>query len=753
MKRRLSGWGFATAYMALFTAMAAIASSGTLAGRVVDSDTGKPVIGASVQIVGTRTGTVADLDGRFELLSVPTGPVTLRVTAVGFEPVELTTTIASDSGTSLSVELVSHAIEGKTIVVTGTGTPRLYKDAPVRTSVVPAELIAMTQSGNLADALSLQTGVRVENNCQNCSFTQLRLLGMEGKYSQILVDGDPVVSSLAGVYGLEQFPDELIEQVEVVKGGGSALYGGSAVAGVVNMRTRRPFEDAIALEYGLSLIGDAAENSTSFTVSRLGESSTASGYVFGSLTRGQDWDANGDGFTEIGRIANESIGTSVFITPSANTEITVGAHYIHEDRRGGNRLDVPPHEADVTEAAETHRYGGSLNWSHQVSPTFNYSTRVALAHLERDTYYGSHRDPNAYGATKNPLGFAGIRAIRLIGSHEVIVGFDAKLERLEDRALGYDHVIDQTYSTIGGYVQDSYSFGGDDQFEFVAGVRLDQHSEVTSAIVSPRAAGRIHVSEALTLRTGVSTGYNPPQIFDEDLHILIVGGDRQTIRNAEDLREERAVTVNAGADYNVTIGDADVEISTNVFSTRLSDAFQLDEQESDAGIRLLYRVNGDGADVRGVEWDMTMRYNDWQLVGGLTLQRSTFDSPDPDFQSTNFFRTPDVYGSLRSLYDVFDRLRVLAAMKYTGPMDLPHYAGYIEEDRLDRSPSFVEFDLDVSYDITLASGRQLGTLSVGVHNITDAYQDDFDRGVDRDAGYIYGPRYPRRLVMSLSSQF
>jgi len=82
-------------------------------------------------------------------------------------------------------------------------------------------------------------GVRVENNCQNCNFNQVRINGMEGKYSQILIDGLPIVSALAGVYVLEQIPANMIERLEVVKGGGSPLYGSNAVAGVVNVITKK----------------------------------------------------------------------------------------------------------------------------------------------------------------------------------------------------------------------------------------------------------------------------------------------------------------------------------------------------------------------------------------------------------------------------------------------------------------------------------------------------------------------------------
>ena len=126
------------------------------------------------------------------------------------------------------------------VVVTATRTSRNLGEVPVRTEVITRDLITRSGSRTLADAVEYTTGIRVENNCQNCNFSQIRLLGLDGPYTQILVDGQPVVSSLAQVYGIEQIPARMIERIEVVKGGGSALYGPGSVGGVVNIIPREP---------------------------------------------------------------------------------------------------------------------------------------------------------------------------------------------------------------------------------------------------------------------------------------------------------------------------------------------------------------------------------------------------------------------------------------------------------------------------------------------------------------------------------
>src|SRR5690606_12568765 len=140
----------------------------------------------------------------------------------------------------LSRDLTLGAAFTDSVVVTATRTRRLTNAVPVRTAVVGREAITASASRTLADAIEFTSGVRVESNCQNCNFSQIRLLGLEGPYTQILIDGQPTVSSLAQVYGIEQLPARMIERIEVVKGGGSALYGPGSVGGVVNVISREP---------------------------------------------------------------------------------------------------------------------------------------------------------------------------------------------------------------------------------------------------------------------------------------------------------------------------------------------------------------------------------------------------------------------------------------------------------------------------------------------------------------------------------
>ncbi len=724
--------------------------SGTLTGVILDTDTHEPLPGANVLISGTYLGAATGQDGSFKISNLQPGSYTLVVSMMGFKSIEKDVQISLNKTTNMEFELKPSVIKAEEVVVTATGVPQFYKDVPVKTSVVSRKLIQAQKANNLAEVLDFQTGVRVEQNCQNCNFTQVRLLGMEGHHTQVLIDSDPVISSLANVYGLEQFPDEMIEKVEIVKGGGSALYGGTAVAGVVNLITRRPTHNDISLDYRNGSIDGDLDHKMGITLSRVNQKGNSSGYLFATMRNRAAWDANGDDFSEIGKLENQAIGMNWYYKPVTTGELALQLHYIHEDRRGGNKFDLAPHEADIAEASETERYGGSLKWTQNPNAIFDYKIFTSIALTNRDTYYGAEQDPNAYGNTDNPLFISGIQGNYRFSNHLITSGIQYKYEELNDKALAYNRIINDTYTNIGIILQDSWSIGNDNQAELVFGSRLDKHSEIETPILSPRAVLRWHVASPLTLRGGISTGFKPPQIFDEDLHITQVSGEGQIIRNDPDLKEERATTLYGGAEWTEIIGTNGLRFSVNGFYTNLTETFVLDERDDPLTDEFeFYRTNGDGSVVQGIEFELGYRMRKAEITTGVTLQDSELDSPEPDFESIHIFRTPDLYGSIRFSYDITNNINLLGISKYTGPMYVPHYAGYIENDRLEYTKSFVTFDLVASYKIPLM-GHLYGTFTAGIYNITDSFQTDFDKGIARDAGYVYGPTIPRRLLIGFT---
>ena len=427
---------FALATSAMATSPAArSAASGVIKGTVVDAETGDPLAGVNVYIEHTTNGDATDENGIYIINNAPTGEWRIVASIMGYQQIHKIVQLGADETVTLNFELKSTILEMGAVVVTGTSTPHLLEDLPVRTEVIPRKMIEQKQAINLAEALSFQTGIRVENNCTNCNFSQVRILGMDGKYSQILIDGDPVISSLAGVYGLEHFPEEMVDQIEVVKGGGSSLYGGGAVAGVINMITRRPLLNQVRIKYQNYSVSGEMDQHVGAVAETVFKKGTSGAYVFGSFRKRNPYDHNDDGFSELGELRNESIGFKWYYQPFDNSELLASLHQIHEERRGGNKFDQPVHEAEIAEWLEHWRTGGTVRWSHRPTPLWDYRLYYSFSNTDRKSYFGGLGGDTPedqlealtfYGKTDNPLQIAGFQTNYRLASHLLTAGLDRK---------------------------------------------------------------------------------------------------------------------------------------------------------------------------------------------------------------------------------------------------------------------------------------------------------------------------------------
>ncbi len=199
-------------------------------GHVRNSATGEFLPHVLVTVKGHRISVSTDVTGHFMLKNLPIGALQVEVDVPGFVPQTHKVTTTPDATLVSDFELVPELALGD-VVVSATRNVTKRRLAPTLVNVLDAKIFDNTQSSFLSQALKFQPGVRVEDNCQNCGFSQVRINGLEGPYSQVLIDSRPVFSSLAGIYGLEQIPTNMIERVEVMRGGGSALFGSSAIAG------------------------------------------------------------------------------------------------------------------------------------------------------------------------------------------------------------------------------------------------------------------------------------------------------------------------------------------------------------------------------------------------------------------------------------------------------------------------------------------------------------------------------------------
>jgi outer membrane receptor for ferrienterochelin and colicins len=720
-----------------------------LKGKIEDWK-GNPVQRAVVLIPEIGISTESDEAGSFEITQIPHGRYHLEVYAEGYMDYSSDTLNLTQDKLNLSVILIQKISEE--IVVTATRTAKLYSETPVKLEIISMEDIEKKAATSLADTLYQTTGVRVENDCQNCNFTQVRINGMEGKYTQVLIDSSPVVSAMTGVYGLEQIPAEMLDRIEIVKGGGSALYGGNAVAGVINVITKEPQENITALKLHQESISGKPFTNFGFRSSLVSKDLNTKAYLFASYQRREPIDLNDDGFSELGTISNTSFGLNFYnyFTP-IDGKLKLSFFRIFEERRGGDLFDKPPHEANTAEWIKTDQIGFSADWDHFILERFFYNLSFSLVDAKRNTYYGSHMDPNAYGATKNPLSFLNTQVNYQAGSHVFSIGAQYKRDQIKDEATGYNRIIEETYHETGLFFQDDLKIGS--TFSLLAGFRLNKHSAIDRIILTPRLSILVNFMRELSFRTSLSTGFRAPQVFDEDLHITQVGGEGMMVINSQDLKEEKSYSINSGFDYGKQIGRNLIQVSVEAFYNKLSDTFILHEIERTESARILERINGPGSKVYGISLDFGLVLGPtFSLASGWTFQRSRHKAPEPDFGSIEFFRTPKTYGFLSMSTENNRLINTNISVEYTGLMKVPHYAGFIDEDRLETTQPFWVVNLRLQKAINITEDYKVSFFG-GIFNALDSYQKDLDKGMDRDSGYVYGPAKPRAFYLGFEFSF
>ena len=629
-------------------------------------------------------------------------------------------------------------------------------------------IFARTVSSTLADGLSFQPGVRVENDCQNCGFVQARINGLDGHYSQVLIDSRPIFSALAGVYGLEQIPAAMIERVEVVRGGGSALFGASAIGGTINIITKEAMRSSAEIRHDFTSIGisPAFDNNTNINASMVSDDGNAGLFVFGQRRSRDGYDADSDGFTEIPTINSLTIGTRGYLRVSPYSKICFEYHGLKEYRRGGDRLDRPAHEALIAEQTEHINNSGSLSYEGQ-SPEGKHAwtAYISAQHIHRNSYYGGGMDPNAYGKTTDFTGVAGgqysVKFNRLLFMPaQLTAGVEYNYDRLHDISLGYDHETEQSVHIVGTYLQNEWKNA---HWSLLAGVRMDKHNLISKPIFSPRVNIRYSPFRDLAFRAIYASGFRAPQTFDEDLHVLVAGGERIRITLADNLKEERSHSFSLSGDWYHSIGAVQLNLMAEGFFTILKDTYALRQtgETTDGGMSsITERYNGPGAKVFGGSFEGKLsigRNLDFQA--GLTLQSSLYDqaqqwSDDMNVEPTReMFRSPNCYGYLVACYSPFKNFDIDLSGTYTGPMLTQHMAGSgTDVDVAVRTPSFWDMGCKLSYEFKIM-GICHFNIHAGVKNIFNAFQKDFDKGEMRDSGYIYGPSLPRSIVIGTGLRF
>jgi len=373
---------------------------------------------------------------------------------------------------------------------------------------------------------------------------------------------------MMGLYGMEQLPVNMIERIEVVRGGGSSLYGSSAIGGTVNVITKLPKKSGYEINtFYQSVNGDASDFNLNGNATLVTKDKNAGLSLFVNKRNRDYLDTNGDNFSELPKLENNAFGLNAFYLPKENQKLEVSLSHLREYRFGGEMKDLPPHLTMQSEERKHSIWLGSLDY--QINFNQDKSTLIlfsAFQNTDRTHYTGIY--PDSPAEIKNhlanpPYGISFARTIQ--GGFQVNHRFDQFFKTKNVLTFGLEYISDQVNDEINTYnykvnqhTKDLGSFIQSDwditpQLNLLSGIRIDHHNLLNDLIWSPRLALLYKFKNNTQFRINYGSGFRAPQAFDTDLHIAFAGGGVSRVQLSRQLKEENSQSLSTSINYDKAI--------------------------------------------------------------------------------------------------------------------------------------------------------------------------------------------------------
>ncbi|WP_228237913.1 TonB-dependent receptor [Allomuricauda sp. M10] len=730
------------------------AQSGSITGKVTEN--GQPLPFVNITIKNSQLGTSSDENGNFTLSNISAGEHLLLASALGFVSFSKSMNITEGQSATLGIEMIPSAQSLNETVVTGTLKPVSRLESPVPVEVYSPTFLKKNPTASVFDALQNVNGVRPQINCNVCNTGDIHINGLEGPYTLVLIDGMPIVSGLGTVYGLTGIPNSLIEQVEIVKGPASSLYGSEAVGGLINIITKNTLSAPEFFADGF-VTGWGEYNLDVGSKFNLGKKSDV---LFGInyFNYNQPIDNNGDNFTDLTLQDRISIFQKWDFERQESRIFSLAGRFFYEDRWGGEMQWTPEYRGgdDI--------YGESIytrRWEVLGKYQLPMDEKMLLSFS-----YNDHNQNSVYGNTQyladQRIGFAQLTWDKSLGKHDLLFG----------SAIRYNYYNDNTPATPSAdniwipslFAQDEIAIAP--KHSFLTGMRYD-YDKRHGNIFTPRAAYKWKVSSNDILRLNIGTGFRVVNLFTED-HAALTGAREVVI--AEELKPERSFNINLNylkkiySDNGTFIG-----FDVSAFYTHFSNII-LPDYDTDPNLIIYDNLDGKSVS-QGVSANVDVAFaNGLKFLVGATWQ---------DVSNTeNGIRQQQILTeSITAAWNLsytFPKLQL--AVDYTGnlygPMRLPLLGDL--DPRREYSPTWSIQNIQFTY-----KGIPDFEMYAGIKNLLDwtpnrgnpfiiaRANDPFDKNVTFDAngnavatadnpyaltfdpGYVYGPNQGIRGFLGL----
>lgn len=516
-------------------------------------------------------------------------------------------------------EAVEELVEE--IIITSTRSRRSFSQQPTRVEVLGAEEInekVNMKPGSIRMLLNESTGIYVQQTSATSFNSSIRIQGLDGKYTQLLRDGMPLYGGFSGGLSLLQIAPLDLQQVELIKGASSTLFGGGAIAGLVNLISKTPGSEP---ERSLLLNGTSAggmDASGFFSGMNDGIGAT----LFTSYNRSEAYDPADNGFSAIPEFERVTFNPRLFLEGD-NSELSFGVSAVVEDRLGGSMdyIDGNRNQPAYFEDSETTRLATQFQYNYHLPSGDELVLRNSVNYFDRDLQI-----PDFNFSGTQVSSFSEAHILREAGTGEWIAGVNLWTDDF-DQAGGVQALAhDFSSRTLGAFIQGTIPLAENVILE--SGLRVDHTSDYGSFVL-PRISVLFTPSPDTTVRIGGGLGYKEPTPFTEAAEMLQFKGVLPL--NSNNLEAERSAGVNLDINRSFKITE---ELSLNInwllFYTRVDDPLSL---VPDAGSQFIYRQINDYLDTSGTEINAVWRLEDFKLFLGYTHADVAEHRDDANFDS------------------------------------------------------------------------------------------------------------------------
>jgi outer membrane receptor protein involved in Fe transport len=622
---------------------------------IKDKKTKEPLTGAIVSIPNTSAGAASDINGLAILSGIPPTRFPISCRMIGYE--EHTDTLSATKDT-LTIYLEPAEEEMEELIVSSTRSTRTIQDIATRVELIGGEELeekANMKPGDIRMLLSESTGIQTLQTSATSGNSNIRIEGLDGRYTQILKDGFPLYSGFAGGLGLLQTPPLNLKRVEVIKGASSTLYGGGAIAGLINLISKTP-----GFDRELKFVANVTSAGGMDVDGYYGKRNKQTGFtVYAAYNANKPYDPSGNGFTAIPQFKRYTINPRLFIYPSEKTDIVIGINATFEDRQGGDvRYLLGDRDSlhSYFENNKTQRINTEFSITHRLSQTASITAKNSFGYFNRIIDAPSYTFDGFQNSTFSEVSYANHKE-----KMEWVAGINLYSDAFKERQLTPTPLRDYGLTTYGIFVQNTYNFTS--KLIMESGLRSDYVSSY-GAVLLPRLSLLYKVSSKLSSRLGGGIGYKTPTIFTEESerisykNVLPVNNDVNTF--------EHSYGANWDVNFKTTLADGKISLSLNelLFYTELTSPLMLEKVSQDA-----YRFYNLRAKIeaKGAETNIKIGYKDFKLFLGYTYTHSHLHDGD-------FYRetplTPRHHTNSVLMYEVENKWKVGLEAYYYSPQFL-----------------------------------------------------------------------------------